>query len=429
MTKVAFYLRNAGIASVDCSNLDNGNPGIGGSQYAILLVARELYRRGNVECSLMAPRINCVLPQMPTIEAPTEIDAIQKSETAGFDYLVMSLKSATAALDFIKHYKGRVKLIVWCHNFVGHNLLNSFSKMHCIARLICVGREQMDLYLDNKAYLKSDYIYNAIPDSLIDRIESMQLMPLNQRANEVTYIGSIIPEKSFHVLAKAWPKVIKAIPDAVLNVIGSGKVYNRDAQMGKFGIAAAKYEDTFIKYITDEDKLLPSIKFHGILGEEKNDILLRTKVGIPNPTGESETFGFTAVEMQMFGAVVTTCKCAGYLDTVEQTNSVLLDSPDQLAESIINLLNSNISNNEIALPFIRQNFALSRVIEQWEKLIMESIPKNRGLNDFTFVNPDFEHKSIKLKLKKIKEKIPFGYTIVPTFHIFNRISSIVNLRR
>ena len=66
---------------------------------------------------------------------------------------------------------------------------------------------------------------------------------------------------------------------------------------------------------------------------------VKCKVGVPNPGGETETFGLTAVEMQMMGMEVTTIICPGYLDTVYQKEN-LYQSTDDLADRVVNLLKS-----------------------------------------------------------------------------------------
>lgn len=43
--RIAYYLPNKGYTSIDFSDYKNSNPGIGGSEYAVMLVADELARR------------------------------------------------------------------------------------------------------------------------------------------------------------------------------------------------------------------------------------------------------------------------------------------------------------------------------------------------------------------------------------------------
>ena len=44
--KVAFWVNNSGFADLDCSRINEGNPGIGGTEYSALLIAEGLSQRG-----------------------------------------------------------------------------------------------------------------------------------------------------------------------------------------------------------------------------------------------------------------------------------------------------------------------------------------------------------------------------------------------
>ena len=57
-------------------------------------------------------------------------------------------------------------------------------------------------------------------------------------------------------------------------------------------------------------------KVLGVLGEQKNEILLHTKVCIPNPSGVSEIFCISAIEVQFCGSIIKTIKYGGFVDTV-----------------------------------------------------------------------------------------------------------------
>lgn len=71
---------------------------------------------------------------------------------------------------------------------------------------VFVGRQQYDRYVDHKIILKSTYIYNMYP------MEKKQKRKFENQ-HTVTYIGSLVPEKGFQVLAAAWKKIIAEVPD------------------------------------------------------------------------------------------------------------------------------------------------------------------------------------------------------------------------
>lgn len=426
--KVAFYHHNGDFPNVDCRILDEGNPGIGGSEYALLSVSQKLFfRPNNLEVTVYAQVVNELLPKMNYVQANDLLDAIRLSEESGIQILVFRHGVCPSLLEKLGTMNINLKLVVWCHNFVPVQDLRVYANSDCVKRLICVGREQLDMYRDHKAFLKSDYIYNAIPAKAIDSAKA-SVLAFKTRKPLVTYVGSLVPAKSFGVLAKAWPRVLKAVPEAELHVIGSGKLYNRNARLGAFGIAEESYENSFIKYISKNGSLIPSLKFHGILGKEKNAILCKTKVGVPNPTGYTETYGFTAVEMQMMGAIVTTQRCSGYLDTVFE-NAILYKHPRKLAKSIIALLKREDNSYSEMIDFVEKSFLLETIVEEWESLFQVKLWTGERLHPLTLDNPVFEMKWLKEVFRCIKKAVPFGYKLIPSYLTVRRVLVKLRMKR
>jgi len=424
--QIAFYIENRTLTSIDFHNVSEGNPGVGGSEYMTAVIATLLSQRNNeIEVLLMVEAEGSFIPELKQVIVDDLEDCIIKCNELSIDYLffkhdmrnihrgILELKDEN-----IKNGK-KTGLIPWCHNFAPYEALDYYTKNKSITRILCVGREQQDLYRDLKAFRKSDYIYNCISETALEKYY-IYGHPFGKRKNCVTYIGAIGPQKGFHWLAEAWPIVLEEIPDAELYVIGSGALYSRDWTMGRYGIASKEYEEVFMPYLTDEKgAFLPSVHFMGIMGEEKNEILLQTKVGVPNPSGFSETFGISAVEMQAMGCKVATIKCAGYLDTVK--NGILYNQKSELAQSIISLLKTNSNDYPLVKQFILENFSQKAIIKEWERFILDALPNNKHLHEINDNNMDFEHKRIKEFMRKIKCQIPFLYNILPTVEVTFRI--------
>lgn len=90
----------------------------------------------------------------------------------------------------------------------------------------------------------------------------------------MTYVGGLYPAKGVHYLTQAWPEVLSEFPDAKLNIIGSGKLYSRDFNLGTFGIAESSFEKQLLEPLLDENgDIIPSVRFWGVLGPEKKQIL------------------------------------------------------------------------------------------------------------------------------------------------------------
>lgn len=405
---IGFYLNNKNISNINCSNILLGNLGIGGSEYSAIAISYLLSTRSNGLNIILYCNKDMLLPHGITYKInPTLQDSVEAAIADQIDYFVVDLKLVN--IDIITRNKN-LKFILWANNFASRKQLNFFHKQNNVVKIVNVGREQNDLWLDHSIYTKSTTIYNAMS---FNNIKLTEQLPTNKRANNVVYIGSLVPAKGFYYLARAWKKVLEQVPDANLFVIGSGKLYNRNAILGKYGIAERSYEDSFIKYITDsEGKILPSIHFLGIMGTEKYDVCKKCKVGIPNPSGETETFGFTAIEMEMMGCYITTIKCPGYLDTVLSNNiNILYDNVTQLASSIIRLLkyNKDDYNHNQTIQRLQENFSYDTVIKQWEYLFYHM---NDGISYHINKN-NYRLKNVKLFLFKLKKRYPF-LTYIPS---------------
>lgn len=434
--KIAFYLENRHTVQVDLRQIKRGNPGLGGSEYMIALIAQLLAQRDNgIEVTLYV-QAEGLLPEGVAIEKVEDLrGCIAHCCAHKVEYL------------FFKHVAGFIddgtletstytRLCPWCHNFASPQQLDYYAANEKVARIICVGREQRDLYRDMRAYEKSEYLFNCISEEEILACD-VERHPFEQRRNRVVYIGAIGKQKGFHWLAEAWPKVLQEVPDAELYVIGSGKLYGANAKLGTWGIADEDYEQLFMPYltqeVTDEDtgekhrEILPSVHFMGIMGKEKNDILLDAKVGVPNPSGFSETFGISAVEMQSMGCRIATIRCAGYLDTV--VNGVLYQKREELAGRIIDLLQGTGGDYASTLRYILDNFSQRAVVEEWERFVLESLPHGHWLHVPGSQHMDFENKRLKDVLRQCKRRVPLLYRLLPTVDYMNRIIDKVAKRK
>lgn len=405
MKKVAFYLENKDTASVDCSNILNGNPGIGGTQYMITVVSYMLQRRSNGIAVNVYAQTKAAFPEdyeYETVSGFTE--ACRLAAEAGCEYFVFR-HDASLITDHVLDGVSGMKLVVWDHVFACYWELDYYASHPCIYKIINVGREMTDLYRDHKVYVKSSYIYNCINTAGVK--ELVAKYPVNNRANIVTYIGSIVPFKGFHLLAEAWPEILSAVPDAELYVIGSGRLYDENSVLGRFGIAEASYEKQFMKYLTKEGRILPGVHFMGIMGQGKRDILLKTKVGVPNPSGITETFCLSAVEMQLYGAKVATIRYPGYLDTVK--NGILYSRKKDLAKTVIRLLNDNSNDYDSAMASFEQDFSYETVVSRWETFFLTGdVPADKSMS-----NPWFRLKWLKELKRKLCGIVPVLYGLPP----------------
>ena len=413
-TKVAFFFENNHLAGLDFSNIKNGNTGLSGTAFMFHFIPWLLSIRDNGLDVIFYTTHKEIFPsELHNEQVNDWTEAWKRCDENGTDFLVVKFSSSMMRdkrnVMFGTH---TTKMIVWCHNFLTSRELTRYASCPNVVRLVPVGREQMDLYRDHRAFLKSDYIYNCvdIPASYLSKKKKT-------RKHTVVYMGAVIPSKGLHLLAKAWPEVKKTVTDAELFVIGNGNLYSRNKEttnLGPLGLAESDYEKMFSKYITENNKLIEGIHLLGVLGKEKYDVLAEMKVGVPNPSGRTETFCICAVEMQMMGARIVSKRCAGYLDTVY--NGTLYDDSKELASHIISEL---LDEKNGGGKNIENLFMPDSIAAEWERLLLYCIPNECHLHENTTLsNPDFELKRYKEIMRRIKSKYPILYDVIPTVGIF-----------
>ena len=364
MKKVAFYLNNPSMKGCNYSDIQEGNPGIAGSEYEYLLVSYLLDIRSNGIDVFLLTNASGVFPHKNVVKVENLSDASLYCKINDINIIVLDIKYFEK--NILDRFSDFFSVIIWAHNDVGYKNWNLLNSLKYITRVVNVGREQMELYRDHPLTNKSTYIYNIFPLKARSYYTNM----IDQSDNHnVVYMGSIVKQKGFHYLARSWKKIIKAIPDAQLYVIGSGNLYNRETKLGKYGIAEESYEKMFIPYITNEQgEILPSVHFLGLLGDEKYSVMGKCKVGVPNPTGSTETFCICAIEMQLMGCNITSIAHSAYYDTV-MNKTYLYKSERDLSKFVIRRLLSTRDDVNTLYDFIENNFCAEKNIVKWEDLL------------------------------------------------------------
>ena len=398
MKKVAFFIDNTSIYDVDASTILQANPGIGGTEYLIMLVSMLLSCRDNGLCiRLYMTRKQFNMPKELSCFIVSDIaEAILHAEEEDFDCLVVKHDAEYVQRDCLTT-NGNLEFIVWCHVFICYWELNYYANNPYVKYVVHVGREALDLYRDHPVFEKSTFIYNLV--NLEGCVKKVSENPFCKRGHVVTYVGSIVPYKGFHLLALAWPQILKEIPDAQLYVIGSGQLYNSASELGPLGLASPEYEQVFSASISKDGKLLDSIHLMGRLGTGKENILLRTKVGVPNPSGITETFCLSAVELQAYGARIVTIKAPGYLDTVK--NGMLYKSPKQLADCVVDALLAEKDEYAKAMEYFQNEFSPGIVMKKWENLLLHETTDSH----LPLRNASYRCKWLKEYCRILKKKV------------------------
>ncbi|MBQ3402108.1 MAG: glycosyltransferase [Synergistaceae bacterium] len=388
--KIAVYLNDGCHDGMDFSTPQLGNSGTGGTQYDTIMLIYALSKFSNVELKVYHMGTNKLQDGVKSWIVRDWDELIRLSKIHGNDILVFN-----ADINSPLPEENGMKYIIWIHNYLSYDLIDAISANNAIKRVVFVGREHYDHYIDHDIIRKSAFIYNML-DGRPFRFREFPDKPA------VTYTGGLYRGKGFHVLASMWKDIIREVPEARLYVVGSGKLYNKKAELGPLGVAAEDYEAEFSPYLMEGGRLLPSVKFCGNMGIEKTEIYYKTTVGVMNPSAETETLGMSAIGMEACGIPVVTRAANGLFDAVKHGRTGFLGrNYDEMKEYIILLLKDKALNLELgrqAKEFTEKTFLPELLVKQWLKLF-DDVMNDRPCE---FIRPteNFGNNSKRLKMMK-----------------------------
>ena len=359
MDAVAFFLDNSALVEVDFSRPLDGNPGAGATEFMTVLVASELSKR-SVDVTLLTTAIGLFPSELKVKQVKDIHEAILYSATS---QLILTIRTYISdfetILEKIKEHRD-LKVVIWAHLTPNQNSLKTIAKIPQVRAVICLENNQRVRMGDSLAHRKLLTIPYGITGNT-------QLVPVSKNSNTIVFMGALVPQKGFHLLADAWPTIEKAIPDAKLYVFGSGRLYDSRINLGPNGIATKDYEHRIFRKLSKDSH---NVEFLGN-GDPvlRNSILDKCKLGIVNPSAQTETFCLSAVEFGQRGVPVLGGRKYGLLDTVKHKKTgYLVINPSNLHKHIIRLLRSNSRIETFGLQaqqFVFEKFKLSKVIDRW----------------------------------------------------------------
>jgi glycosyltransferase involved in cell wall biosynthesis len=402
-------LENAPLAGVDLRYPEKGNPGIGGSEYMMVMIADQLSKNYGdlIEVSILAADISRLPAACSSRYAASFQEAVEQAARDSVEILVFhpryhSVLDRVSILESHPNLKG----VAWAHNSLVADDWDALERSKSIAMVINVGQEELDFYRDHRLFYKSTVINNCLHSSAFD--EGISALRTN---NRVVYMGSLVEDKGFHLLARSWRKILAQVPHAELHVVGSGRLYGRNNLLGRWGIAEGSFEESFMPYLLDGNgSLLPSVKFHGILGAEKREILASAAVGVVNPSGKNETFCICAVEFQAHRVAVVSARDWGLLDTVQHKKTGLLcRNEEELISNVVRLLRDVRLRRELgeaAYGFARSHFNVQSIVHEWYRLLV-AVHEERRLPEIP-MKPNIlcRKKLLKEIVRRLKLVIP-----------------------
>lgn len=398
MRSIAFLLDDWNVQSADITDPRVGNPAIGGTEYAFVSLAYELSTRGLARVTLLhRNRTNTYPPNLSVVPIDNYPDGLGGAlEQAGpLDCIVVRGHDSLPNARVIEAIPESIPVIAWTHNHLKSATLRYLARSEKIKRVVYVGREQCALAAGAACHSKATYI---VPGFYV----AQRSNPSKER--RAVYIGSMVPQKGFHRVARLWPRIRQACPTAELDVIGSSQVYHDHRRMGAMSIASASYEKLILRYLRDEPAKC-GVVFHGKMGIEKYDILGRALVGLPNPTGFTECCPASVVEISGCGAAVVALRQWGMCDTVvDKVTGYLCSDDREYVRRVISLFenpDSARSMGSAGQRFVKDIFSYTVVCEQWEHLLNDVLSSTVP----SYVSPPISGRYPLQKLRAMNSRI------------------------
>jgi glycosyltransferase involved in cell wall biosynthesis len=368
MRSIAFLLDDSNVHAADLSDPTIGNPGIGGTEYNFVSLAHELATRKLARVTLLHwNRTNTYPKTVSAVPIEDDRDGLRRllNQSGPIDCIVVRGHDSLLAAGVVDSIPDSIPIIAWTHNHLKSATLSHLAKCEQIKRVVYVGREQCALAAGAPCHYKSTYIF---PGFYVATGSNAK------KERRAVYIGSLVPQKGFHRLARLWPSIRRACPTAELDVIGSGQVYQHDQQLGALGVASPSYEHLILRFLRN-DPAKYGVVFHGKMRTEKYDVISRATVGLPNPTGFTECCPASVVEMSGCGAAIVALRQWGMCDTVldKVTGYLCRDDREYVARVISLFANPStaLSMGIAGERFARDRFSYAVVCEQWARLFDE----------------------------------------------------------
>ena len=359
--KVALFIDNHSMGDVDISKIYQGNPGIGGTQYEMFLLAKLMFDHcKSFDFVLLLTNCQKGFDKPKVVVLEKFDDVFDYCNNEKIDILISRENNRFDKINGLL----TTKVIFWIHNFISYNAVKRIGETNNIKRVIFVSKQHYDYYLEYNVNNKATFIYNslALPG---------QIPAIDKKDNIVVFAGNIVPIKRLHLVTKIWPFIIKKVPDARLFVIGTGASAHRDVLLGPYNLASPAYEKQIMEPLI-KNNIVDSVEFFGVLGVEKNKIIRKAKVGVcPN---KDETFCLAAAEYNLNGVPVVGVAKGGLNDVVINGKTGLLNrSLCKIKKNIVKILKGQkkLVIDSHSLAQMDRKFGFNSFLNAWIKNIDE----------------------------------------------------------
>ena len=198
-------------------------------------------------------------------------------------------------------------------------------------------------------------------------------------------MGSLVPSKGFHQLAKQWPEIADFCLSRNLNprleVIGGSNLYGFEESHPRLP-TSNKYGNILESILKRE--INKTVFFHGTLDEKRYKLMTKCDVAIVNPEGKGEAFPATILEWMCLAIPVISSANYGCYDAMRFNDSLVINKPEEIKEKIQFFigLKEKQRNYLKDMSYTIANYFSSKqnyIINQWILLLKQ---KDHNINEY-----------------------------------------------
>jgi glycosyltransferase involved in cell wall biosynthesis len=379
--KVNYFIDNLQLSNFNFDRVDEGNPGVGGTEFVTIKISKLLAEVG-IKTIIQSP-VDIYTPSQvgyEKVESVYEAIALSHYRT---ELLILRLyvSDHKKILNSLKKYP-KSKIVFWLHLTPTQEIITELGQLEQVIAFICVEHNQRIRLMDYENHFK----LVTIPHPIDRNINSHR----SDTAQDVCYLGSLVPQKGFHLLADVWSKVNSKHPNSNLYVIGSSALYGKQGSEGSFTVAEKVYEERIFRVLSPRNN---SVVFMGNLNkEEREKVFKKCLVGVVNPSGATETFCLSAVELQCYGIPVVSANKFGLKDTiVNKKTGLLTRNRFQLERAILKILRNDelrVRMSTNAVMHVTSKYGVGKVTTLWLTLLkaIESGSSTQFPRDLSQIN-------------------------------------------
>jgi glycosyltransferase involved in cell wall biosynthesis len=365
---------------VDMSHRPNGwtlgsnGAAMSGTDFALLEVARHFAHHHAAQLLVTSVPTDGPIDEGLGVTLVSDFaEAVRRARVDGIHSLVFNAKPNSTQLEPLLTLEGPIPdLIAWCHNTPRLDWLRLARKLQPLKRIVCVSHLQALDLIQSAVFAKAV----VIPHFLDFEDWGTTLRP---EPTTLAYVGALKPEKGFQHLARTWPMLKAAVPEARLFVCGSPGLYGHGNPLGPEIVAEQEFEQQILEPLggTRESAGALGVHFMGSVPKAELKVILAGAQAVvvnPNYDRSFETFCISALEANALERPVLGGYAGSLPEVVGHNRGGLLHRND---EEFLRHLTKLLKDPVLAVRlgqqgrvYAEEHYTRAAAITRWESLLL-----------------------------------------------------------